>query len=102
MLDDMNRVLLGNVLTADSQQRMIAWMGANQTGLEKLRANLPAGWHAADKTGSNGENTMNDIAIFWPPNVKPILVTAYITQCEGPDSKRVVMLQQIGKLVMGA
>jgi beta-lactamase class A len=66
-----------------------------------LRAGLPAGWRAADKTGNNGRDTLNDIAVLWPVRRKPIIVAAYITQCEGPDSKRVAMLQQIGKLAMG-
>ncbi len=100
MVADLNRILLGDVLSPASRQQLVAWMEANQTGLDKLRATLPAGWRAADKTGNNGENTMNDIAVFWPAKGKPILVTAYITQCEGPDGKRTAMLQQIGKLVM--
>jgi beta-lactamase class A len=102
MVDDLNRVLLRNVLTPAPRKQITSWMEGNQTGLDKLRATLPAGWRAADKTGNNGENTMNDIAVFWPEKKKPIIVAAYITQCEGPDSKRVAMLQQIGKVVMGA
>ena len=101
MADDLNRVLLGNVLSPRSRQQLITWMEANRTGLDKLRASVPASWRVADKTGSNGENTMNDIAVFWPAGKKPIIVTAYITQCPGPDSKRVQMLQQIGKLATG-
>lgn len=100
MVDDLNKVLLGNVLALRSRRQLTEWMEANQTGLDKLRASLPAGWRAADKTGNNGENTMNDIAVLWPAGRKPIIVAAYITQCEGPDSKRVAMLKQIGKLVM--
>lgn len=101
MLADMNEILLGKVLTSTSRQQLIAWMEANQTGLDKLRATLPGSWHAADKTGSNGESTMNDIAVFWPPKGKPILVTAYITECNGPDSERAAMLRHIGKMVLG-
>jgi beta-lactamase class A len=101
MVDDLNRILLGNVLALPSRQQLTAWMEGNQTGLDKLRASLPAGWRAADKTGNNGENTMNDIAVLWPAGRKPIIVAAYITQCDGPDSKRVAMLKQIGKLVTG-
>src|ERR1700761_9816974 len=96
----MNKILLGNVLTTASCRQLIAWMEANQTGLDNLRAPLPAGWQAADKTGNNGENTMNDIAVFWPPKGKPIIVTAYITQCDGPDSKRAAILKRIGELVI--
>jgi len=98
MAEDLNRILLGNVLSPASRQRLITWMEGNRTGLDKLRAGVPAGWRVADKTGSNGRDTTNDIAVFWPPSGKPIIVAAYITQCPGPESKRAEMLKQIGEL----
>jgi beta-lactamase class A len=101
MAADLNKVLLGDLLSPAARGQLAAWMLANQTGLDKLRASLPEGWRAADKTGSNGENTTNDIAVFWPTGRKPIIVTAYITQCPGPDSKRAAMLKQVGSMVSG-
>ncbi len=101
MVNDLNSILLGSVLLPSSRQQLTGWMEANQTGLDKLRATLPTEWRAADKTGNNGENTMNDIAVIWPAGSKPLIVAAYITQCDGPDSKRTAMLKQVGKLVMG-
>ncbi|HEY1731687.1 MAG TPA: class A beta-lactamase [Terriglobales bacterium] len=100
MVNDLNKILLGDVLSHAARGQLTVWMEANQTGLDKLRVTLPEGWRAADKTGNNGENTMNDIAVFWPAGRKPIIVAAYITQCSGPDSKRVAMLKQIGELVV--
>lgn len=92
-------MLLGNVLSARSRRQLTLWMEASLTGLERLRAKLPAGWRAADKTGTNGEHTSNDIAVLWPPGRPPIIVAAYITQCTGPESKRAAMLAKIGELV---
>jgi len=68
-------------------------------GLDRLRKDLPAGWRAADKTGSNGAHTSNDIAVMWPKDRQPVIVAAYITQCPGPDEKRATMLANIGRLV---
>jgi beta-lactamase class A len=98
MVDDLNAVLLGKVLSSGSREQLIAWMEANVTGQDLLRAKLPAGWRAADKTGSNGRHTKNDIAVFWPTGRPPIIVAAYITQCPGPESKRGAMLAKIGEL----
>ena len=97
--NDLNSVLLGNVLTSRSRDQLTLWMKANLTGVERLRAKLPEGWRAADKTGSNGEHTSNDIAVLWPVGKPPIIVAAYITQCTGLESKRSAMLAEIGKLV---
>jgi beta-lactamase class A len=99
MAGDLKSVLLGNVLLRSSRDQLTLWMAANVTGLERLRSKLPAGWRAADKTGANGEHTSNDIAIFWPGGRPPIIVTAYITQCTGPEGKRATMLAEIGELV---
>ncbi len=100
MAGDLKALLLGNVLSQASRTQLTAWMEANVTGLTRLRAKLPAGWRAADKTGSNNEHTSNDIAVLWPADKPPIIVTAYITQCVGPESKREAMLAEIGRLVM--
>jgi beta-lactamase class A len=98
MAADLKSMLLGNVLSPPSRNQLTRWMEANLTGLDRLRAKLPADWRAADKTGSNGEHTSNDIAVFWPPGNPPIIVAAYITQCVGPESKRAAMLAAIGEL----
>lgn len=102
MADDLDKLLLGAVLSGPSREQLTAWMAAAVTGLSQLRAALPPGWRALDKTGSNGTHTGNDIAVFWPPGRRPVIVTAYITQCFGPDSKRAAMLAAVGRLVVEA
>ena len=98
----MKKILLGNVLSPATRDLLIQWMIANETGKERLRANLPADWRAADKTGSNGETTSNDIAILWPPRQAPIIITAYLTECPGPEAKRGAVLAEVGRLVRAA
>ena len=98
MADDLKSVLLGDVLSTAARNQLVAWMEANVTGLDRLRAKLPEGWRAADKTGRDGEHTSNDIAVLWPVGRAPIVVAAYITQCHGPESKRAAMLAEIGRL----
>jgi len=43
MAEDLNRILLGDVLSAGSREQLVKWMQANQTGRDKLRAAIPAG-----------------------------------------------------------
>jgi beta-lactamase class A len=98
MAGDLQSVLLGDILSRPSRDQLTLWMEASLTGLERLRAGLPGDWRAADKTGANGRDTSNDIAILWPPGKPPVIVTAYITQCAGPESKRAAVLVEIGRL----
>jgi beta-lactamase class A len=102
MAANLQKILLGTVLMPDSRNQMVQWLQGSLTGLDRLRAKLPANWHAADKTGTNGTHTSNDIAVFWPEGNAPVIVTAYITQCTGPEAKRAAMLAHIGELVMAS
>jgi len=99
MVGDLRTLLLGNVLSQSSRDQLIQWMIANKTGDNSLRAGLPHDWRVGDKTGSNGDNTTNDIAIIWPGNRAPVLITAYLTECAGPEEKRKAVLAEVGRLV---
>ena len=99
---DLERILLGKALKPESRLKMVDWMEACLTGLERLRKNAPEAWRIADRTGSNGEHTTNDIAVLWPTNREPVIVTAYITQCPGPEAKRGAILAEVGRYVREA
>jgi beta-lactamase class A len=102
MVANLNTLLLGKALSPDSRDHLTKWMESNVTGLVRIRAKLPKAWRAADKTGSNGENTAGNLLAVWPTNKPPILVAAYITECPGPEDKRNAMLAEIGRLVAEA
>jgi beta-lactamase class A len=99
MVANMQKLILGNKLSAASREQLTGWMIANKTGDERLRAGITSGWRVGDKTGSNGENTTNDIAIIWPPRQAPVLMAAYLTACAGSEAKRNAVLAQVGRLV---
>jgi beta-lactamase class A len=100
MNGNLQTLLLGSVLSESSRKQLVQWMVANEYGNGRLRASLPTGWRAADKTGANGENTTNDIAIFWPAHQSPVLVSAYLTDCPGTDGKRDAILAEVGRIII--
>ena len=59
------------------------------------------GCEIGDKTGTGGYQTSNDIAVIWPFNRKPLVVTAYLTQGHGSDDGRDRMLADVGRSVAG-
>lgn len=99
MVADWRKLLLGDTLSPSSRKQLTDWLIANKTGEERLRAGLRRSWVVGDKTGSNGENTSNDVAIVWPEKQSPVLVAAYLTFCPGPEEKRGAALAQVGRLV---
>lgn len=98
MLGDLHALLLGDALSAASRGRLAAWMRATGTGLDKLRAGVPTGWLAGDKTGSGAHGETNDIAIFWPPQRKPLLVTAYLAGSSADAAGRSAVLAAAGRI----
>jgi beta-lactamase class A len=100
MLASMRKVLLGDVLSPRSRAQMIAWLRANKTGDQRLRAKLPPGWIVGDKTGSGENAATNDIAIVWPEPSRPMLVTAYYAESRAPMEERNAVLAELGKLLI--
>ena len=98
MLDTLQRLLLGHVLADASRARLGGWLRACSTGTDKLRAGIPAGWQAGDKTGSGAQGESNDVAIFWPPRRKPILVTAYYAGSSANNAQRSAVLAEVGRI----
>jgi len=84
MVEDMQRVLIGNHLSSNSRERLHQWMRNCKTGHDRLRASLPQTWEAGDKTGTGVRGAVNDLAIFFPPNRSPILVACYMSESELP------------------
>lgn len=98
MLATMQTLLLGSVLAVPSRDRLLAWLRASRTGVDQLRAGLGAGWTAADKTGSGSHGETNDVAVFWPPQRQPILVTAYYVHATQPLAQRHAVLAEVGRI----
>jgi beta-lactamase class A len=98
MLGDMHKLLLGDVLSHASRERLTRWLAPNKTGGDSLRAGLPPDWREGDKTGS-GRTANNDVAILWPPRRKPLLVTAYYDNADAGVSSRKAVLAEVGRIV---
>ena len=73
----------------------------NKTGDKRLRAGLPAGWRAGDKTDSGGHGSNNDIAVLWPPSRAPVLVTTYLTQTSAELEVRDGAIAEVGRVEVG-
>lgn len=101
MLGDMQKLLLGDVLSQASRGQLTHWLLNCRTGLQSLRAGLPNGWRVGDKTGQwdgNGTGTNNDVAIVWPPGRKPLLVAAYYMTDTTDVAARKAVLAEVGRI----
>jgi beta-lactamase class A len=80
MASTLQALVLGTkALSAPSREQLTAWLIANKTGDTRLRAGFAKDWRIGDKTGTGARGTNNDVAVVWPPNKGPIVITAYLT-----------------------
>lgn len=98
MLADIQKLCLGNALADTSRKQLLEWMSEATTGMHLLRAGVPADWRIGEKTGS-GSTQRNDVAIMWPPQRKPLLVTAYYENTRANDDERALVLAEVGRVV---
>lgn len=98
------KILTGDILKPASRDLLIQWMIDTKTGLKRIRAGLPQGWRAGDKTGTGYDDVcgkVNDIAIAWPPGKPPLIVTAYFNTAGPADDVRdedQAILAEVGRI----
>lgn len=98
MVASMHKVLLGNVLSKESRLQLQRWLRGNTTGNNRLKAGLPTNWNIGDKTGTNKTDS-NDIAIVYPPDRPPLLVTTYLSDSPANSEVKDATIAAVGALV---
>lgn len=79
-------LLAGDALGRPQRDQLDAWMRANVTS--SVRAGLPAGWAAADKTGSGDYGSTNDVGIVYGPDGRRLLLSIMIrSQANDPNAQ---------------
>jgi beta-lactamase class A len=89
-------------LSEPSRKLLTDWLVSSRTGLQRIRAGLPADWKAGDKSGTGANGAVNDLAIVWPPGRKPILMAIYLSESKlGTDVLSTAHAEIAGVLVDG-
>ena len=99
MLGTMQKLLVGKALSRASREQLTAWLVANKTGDQRLRAGVPQGWRVGDKTGTGENGAANDVAVVWPANGAPLVVSAYFAEAQMSPEGRNAVLAEVGRLV---
>jgi len=99
MAATLRTLMLGDALSPAGRSRLVAWMTANQTGDKRLRAGLPHDWRVADKTGTGSRGATNDMGLLWPPRRAPLVVVAYLADCQAPSEARERALADVARAI---
>jgi len=68
--------IMGEALHPAWRNHFRGWLVQSRTGLRRIRAGLPAGWTAGDKTGTC-RNAVNDVAFFRTPAGNEYILAVY-------------------------
>lgn len=97
---NLQAVLLGDVLSADSRSRLTGWCVATPTGPNRIKAGVPKGWTVAHKTGT-GRSPVNDIGTLTPPEGPPLTIALYYTEMrKAPLAEREAVLAEATRRVV--
>lgn len=99
------RLTTGDLLSAASRQLLLQWMLNTRTGPKRIRAGLPVSWQVGNKTGTGRDigttNKCNDVAITFPPDRAPIIISVYFDSGEYTDQiedRHQAVLAEVGRI----
>ncbi len=98
MAGNLRRLVLGQVLSPGSRQRLTGWLVDCKTGDDRLRGGLPKAWRIGDKTGNNGKDAAGDIAVAWPRPDTPVLVCAYVQGGSPTPAQITAVFAEVGRM----
>lgn len=105
MAELVRQLTTGPLLSDASRATLLEWMVNTQTGARRLRAGLPAGWRAGNKTGTGRDagitNKCNDVAIVFPPGRSPMVIAAYYDSgeyTEQIEDRHQAVLAAVGRI----
>lgn len=100
MLQSIRSLVFGNILVSDRREQLNNWLLISGTGSEGVRAGVPAGWQVSSKTGSGDYGTTNEIAVLWPQNGSPIILTVYFTRFEKDAENSRAVITEVTRLII--
>jgi beta-lactamase class A len=92
------QALAGTALAPPSRERLLGWLRGCKTGLQRLRAGLPATWDVGDKTGTGLDGAAGDVAVAFPPGQPPLFVAAYCSGSQASIGRINQAFAEIGRI----
>jgi beta-lactamase class A len=99
IVDDLQKLFLGDALVPGARDQLIAWHLATTTGPARLRAGLPAAWKLGHKTGTGQRGATNDIGVAWPPDRKPLLIAVYYVGSTAETEAREAVIAAAARII---
>ena len=81
-------------------RRLAGWLVAATDAAEhRLRDGFPPGWRVGNKPGTWVPGATNDVAVAWPPDRGPIVVSAYLAGAPTPVRDQEAVLAEVARIL---
>ena len=91
---------LGAALPPPLRDRLVGWMRATTTGGAQIRAGVPVGATAADKTGSGSADEANDVAVVWPFGRAPVVLGVFTAPIDPGNAGGKALIAEVTREVL--
>ena len=95
-------MVLGTALGEAERAQLKAWLIANKTGDERIRAGVPKEWVTGDKTGTGPYGSVNDVAVTWVDPGRPIVVAVLSDKAGKGVAGDSALVAEAAKVVVAA
>ena len=90
MADFLKKLASGKILSRTSTEKLLEIMKKAETGKDRLRAGLPAGWALAHKTGTGRtwkgmRAAVNDVGVIISPTGRMFAIAAFVAESHSSD-----------------
>ncbi|ASG68140.1 beta-lactamase [Francisella halioticida] len=97
---DLNKIAFSkNILDKKHRTLFKKWLEENNTGSNRIAAELPKDWKIGDKTGTCDYGSTNDVAIIWPNNDKAIIMAIFYTQPNKNAKPNNKVIREVAKIL---
>lgn len=104
IVDALDRLQRGQLLSPDSTARLLGLMASSHTGVSRLRAGLAPGWTLAHKTGTGQvmgplATGFNDVGILTAPDGRAYAVAVLIGSTRRSVEERQALMAEVARAV---
>ncbi|MBB4931449.1 beta-lactamase class A [Lipingzhangella halophila] len=99
---NLREYVIGDTLPEEERDLLREMLVENTTGDDVIRAGVPEDWEVGDKTGSPGYGGRNDIAIAWPPDGEPVILSIMSSRDEKDAERDDALIAEAAEVAVDA
>ena len=98
MAETWQKLLMQDYLSLASKEQLKTWLFGNTTGDTRIKAGLDKSWLVGDKTGTCANGANNDVAIVFPRQAQPFIISVFYTGSTASSDQRNAVIAEVARI----